>query len=96
MSFLCRFVAYLVAHYLKNYLLLDSKIMINIVIEGPEESGKSHLMALIGKHLREQGLDVNIQSEHTHNAAVMEMNTAELVEHLTERKIIITGLRTFS
>ncbi len=96
MSFLCRFVAYLVAYYLKNYLLLDSKIMINIVIEGPEESGKSHLMALIGKHLREQGLDVNIQSEHTHNAAVMEMNTAELVEHLTERKIIITGLRTFS
>ena len=96
MSFLCRFVAYLVAYYLKNYLLLDSKIMINIVIEGPEESGKSHLMALIGKHLREQGWDVNIQSEHTHNAAVMEMNTAELVEHLTERKIIITGLRTFS
>ena len=96
MSFLCRFVAYLVAYYLKNYLLLDSKIMINIVIEGPEESGKSHLMALIGKHLREQGLDVNIQSEHTHNAAVMKMNTAELVEHLTERKIIITGFRTFS
>ena len=80
----------------KNYLLLDSKIMINIVIEGPEHAGKSHLIALIGKHLREQGLDVNIQSEHTHNAAVMEMNTAELVEHLTERKIIITGLRTFS
>jgi DNA replication protein DnaC len=89
-------MSFLVAYYLKNYLLLDSKIMINIVIEGPEESGKSHLMALIGKHLREQGLDVNIQSEHTHNAAVMEMNTAELVEHLTERKIIITGLRTFS
>ena len=96
MSFLCRFVAYLVAYYLKNYLLLDSKIMINIVIEGPEHAGKSHLIALIGKHLREQGLDVNIQSEHTHNATVMEMNTAELVEHLTEKKIIITGLRTFS
>ena len=96
MSFLCRFVAYLVAYYLKNYLLLDSKIMINIVIEGPEESGKSHLMALIGKHLREQGLNVNIQSEYTHNAAVMELNTTELVEHLTEKKIIITGLRTFS
>ncbi len=70
--------------------------MINIVIEGPEHSGKSHLIALIGKHLREQGLDVNIQSEHTHNAEVMEMNQAELLEHLTETKIIITALGTFS
>lgn len=70
--------------------------MINIVIEGPEQSGKSHLIALIGKHLREQGLDVNIQSEHTHNAEVMEMNLTELLEQLTETKIIITGLRTFS
>ncbi len=48
--------------------------MINIVIEGPEQSGKSHLIAIIGKHLRSQGLDVNIQSEHTHNAGVMEMD----------------------
>lgn len=70
--------------------------MINIVIEGPEQSGKSHLIALIGKHLREQGLDVNIQSEHTHNAEIMEMNQAELLEHLIETKIIITALRTFS
>ena len=90
---LCGILIYLLT---RNYLLLDSKIMINIVIEGPEHVGKSHLIALIGKHLRELGLDVNIQSEHTHNAAVMEMDTAELVEHLTEKKIIITGLRTFS
>ena len=54
MSFLCRFVTYLLAYYLKNYLLLDWNILINIVIEGPEKSGKSHLMALISKHLREQ------------------------------------------
>jgi thymidylate kinase len=70
--------------------------MINIVIEGPEQSGKSQLIALIGKHLRAQGLAVNIQSEHTHNADVMAMETEELLKHLTETKIIITGLRTFS
>jgi thymidylate kinase len=70
--------------------------MINIVIEGPEQSGKSHLIAIIGKHLRSQGLDVNIQSDHTHNADVMEMEVEELLEHLTQTKIIITGLRTFS
>ena len=70
--------------------------MINIVIEGPEQSGKSHLIALIAKHIISQGLDVNIQSDHTHNADVMEMEVEELLEHLTQTKIIITGLRTFS
>ena len=58
--------------------------MINIVIEGLEQSGKSHLIAIIGKHLRSQGLDVNIQSDHTHNADVMEMEVEELLEHLTQ------------
>ncbi|MCX7085439.1 MAG: hypothetical protein NTY69_07845 [Methylococcales bacterium] len=79
-----------------NLSTVTPNIMINIVIEGPEKSGKSHLIALIGNYLREQGLDVSIQSEHTYNADVLKMNAAELVEHLTETKIIITGLRTFS
>jgi thymidylate kinase len=70
--------------------------MINIVIEGPEKSGKSQLIALIGTYLREQGLDVNIQSEHTHNADFMNMNSDELLTYLRETKIIVTGLRTFS
>ena len=68
--------------------------MINIVIEGPEQSGKSHVIALVGKHLRELGLEVIIQSEHSHNAMYLNMNNEELVEHLTQTKIVLTGLRT--
>jgi thymidylate kinase len=70
--------------------------MLHIVIEGPEHSGKSPLIALLGKHLRDHGLDVNIQSEHTHNAEYMDMPTEELIRLLADTKIIITGLRTFS
>lgn len=70
--------------------------MINIVIEGPEQSGKSQLIALIGKYLREQGVDVSIQSEHSHNADFMEMSAEELLKSLTETKVIVTALTTFS
>ena len=70
--------------------------MLHITIEGPEHSGKSPLIALLGKFLREQGLDVSIQSEHSHNAAYMEMAAEELLEPLADTKIMVTGLRTFS
>ncbi len=70
--------------------------MLHITIEGPEHSGKSPLIALIGKALREQGLNVDIQSEHSHNASYMDMPVSELLEQLRETKIMITGLRTFS
>ena len=70
--------------------------MLHITIEGPEHAGKSPLIALIGKTLREQGLDVDIQSEHTHNANFMEMSNTELLQQLQATKIMITGLRTFS
>ena len=68
--------------------------MINIIVEGPEHAGKSHVLAIIGKQLRELGLDVAIQSESTHNAPFLAMSTEELVEHLTNSKIVLTALRT--
>lgn len=70
--------------------------MINIIIEGPEHSGKSNLIAIIGKHLRELGMDVHIQSEHTHNSEVMHQTANQLAEELRETPIMITGLRTFN
>ena len=68
--------------------------MIHIVVEGPEQSGKSHAIALVGKHLRELGLEVTIQSESSHNAPYLAMSTEELVDNLTKTKIVLTGLRT--
>ena len=73
-----------------------STAMLHIDIEGPEKSGKSPLIALIGQYLRAEGLDVEIQSEHKHNAAYMDMSKEELLALLAESKIMITGLRTFS
>ena len=68
--------------------------MINVVIEGGEHTGKSQVLALIGKHLRELGLDVVIQSESSHNAPFLAMRDDELVEYLSNTKIVLTALRT--
>ena len=68
--------------------------MINVVIEGGEHSGKSQALALIGRHLRELGLDVVIQSESSHNAPFLAMSNDELVEYLSNTRIILTALRT--
>ncbi len=70
--------------------------MLHITIEGPEHSGKSPLIALIGRALRNYGLDVEIQSEHTHNAKFLQLTDDELLTQLRESKVLITGLRTFS
>jgi thymidylate kinase len=68
--------------------------MINIIIEGPDHSGKSHAIALIGKHLRSLGCNVTIQSEQTHNAANLAKDEAELLENLRSRQIVIKEMRT--
>jgi thymidylate kinase len=70
--------------------------MIDVIFEGAAGSGKSHLLALVGRYLREQGLDVIIQSESTHNAEVMENHTIEqLVQEIGNSKIILKELRTY-
>ena len=68
--------------------------MIHIVIEGAEHAGKSHALALIGKQLREMGLDVVIQSESSHNAPFLAMSSEELIDHLRQSRIVLTALRT--
>lgn len=70
--------------------------MITIVIEGPAKSGKSHLIALIGKYMRNLGCDVTIQSEETHNASKLSKSEEELLEHLANTKITIKEMQTSS
>jgi thymidylate kinase len=68
--------------------------MINITIEGPANCGKSHVIALIGKHLRSLGLDVTIQAQETHNAGTLSLADEELIEPLRNTKIILKEMRT--
>lgn len=68
--------------------------MITVVFEGAAASGKSHLLALVGTLLREKGLDVTIQSEHTHNAEVLQHTTEQLISELSDVKIVLSEIRT--
>jgi thymidylate kinase len=68
--------------------------MITIIIEGPEKSGKSHAIALIGKYLKSLGCNVTIQSENTHNASKLAMDDIELAEYLRNTQIIIKEMQT--
>jgi thymidylate kinase len=71
------------------------KNMIDVLFEGAAGAGKSHLLALVGRYLREQGLDVVIQSELTHNADIINEHTTEqLVQELANVKIVLKELRT--
>jgi thymidylate kinase len=70
--------------------------MITITIEGPENSGKSHAIAIIGKHLKSLGLDVTIQAEGTHNAGTLSLADEELINRLANEKIFLKEMRTSS
>lgn len=68
--------------------------MIKIIIEGPENSGKSHVIALIGKFLKGLGCKVTIQAEETHNAGTLAMTDDELLARLRDTQLIIKEMRT--
>jgi thymidylate kinase len=68
--------------------------MITIIIEGPAQSGKSHLIALIGKYLKSLDCNVTIQSEETHNSSTLAMSDDELLKRLQSEQIIIKEMRT--
>ena len=68
--------------------------MINIIIEGQAQSGKSHVIALIGKYLKSLGCNVTIQSEETHNAGTLAMSDDEILKRLQSERIIIKEMRT--
>lgn len=68
--------------------------MINIVVEGPDKVGKSHLIALIAKQLKSGGCNVTVQSEDTHNAGTMAMEEDTLLKRLSKEQIVIKEMRT--
>jgi ABC-type enterochelin transport system ATPase subunit len=68
--------------------------MITIIVEGPKHSGKSHLIALIGKYLKSLDCNVTIQSEETHNAGTLSLEHDELIKRLQNDQIIIKEMRT--
>ena len=68
--------------------------MITIVIEGPEKSGKGHIIALIGKYLKSLGCDVTIQLETTHNAVKLQLEHEDHLKRLLHEKIVIKEMRT--
>jgi len=68
--------------------------MITIIIEGQAQSGKSHVIALIGKYLKNLGCNVTIQSEETHNAGTLAMSDDEILKRLQSERIIIKEMRT--
>jgi len=68
--------------------------MITINIEGPAGSGKSHVIALIGKYLKSLDCNVTIQSEVTHNAGTLGLNENELLKKIRSQEIVIKELRT--
>ena len=68
--------------------------MITIIIEGPEKSGKSHAIALIGKYLKSLGCNVTIQAENTHNADKLAKEEDELLECLRNTQIVIKEMQT--
>lgn len=69
--------------------------MITIVVEGPEKSGKGHVIALIGKHLKSLGIDVTIQGENTHNARKLLLVDDAHLSRLRNTKVVIKEMRTF-
>ncbi len=70
--------------------------MITITIEGPANCGKSHAIAIIGKHLKSLGFNVTIQAEETHNAGTLSLTDEELTKRLANEKIILKEMRTYS
>jgi thymidylate kinase len=68
--------------------------MISIVVEGPEDSGKSHAIALIAKYLKGLGCNAKIQGEQTHNAGTMSMDEDQLLERIQSEPIVITQMQT--
>lgn len=68
--------------------------MINITVEGPDLSGKGHVIALIAHHLRDAGLDVKIQGEYGRNANKLVKVNADLVKRLESVPISIMGMQT--
>lgn len=68
--------------------------MINIVVQGPDKSGKGHIIAAIAHALSEYGCNIVVQGGETHNAKKLAKNDDELASRLQGLEIRISEQQT--
>lgn len=68
--------------------------MINIVVQGPDKSGKGHIIAAISRALTDLGCDITVQGAETHNAPKMTKNEEELKTRLQGLEVRISEQQT--
>ena len=68
--------------------------MINIVVQGPDKSGKGHIIAAIAHALTELGCSVTVQAGETHNAKKLAKNDTEIAERLQGVAVRISEQQT--
>lgn len=67
---------------------------INIVVTGPDKSGKGYIMASIARHLESIGCVVTVQSAEMHNAPKMVKTNEEISARLKGVPIVVTEMQT--
>jgi thymidylate kinase len=67
---------------------------IRVIVEGPDKSGKGHLIALLAHLFRENGINCVVQGEYGHNANKMIKVDDALIERLKNTKVALMGLQT--
>ena len=67
---------------------------INIIVTGPDKSGKGYIMAAIARHLENIGCVVTVQSAEMHNAPKMIKSDEEIAARLKDVSILITEMQT--
>jgi thymidylate kinase len=68
--------------------------MIRITVEGPNKSGKGHVIALLAHMFKDHGIDCVVQGEYGCNANKMVKVDEELFTRLKEAKVAIMGQQT--
>lgn len=69
-----------------------NKIAINV--EGPDKSGKGHVISAITHTLEQLGCEVSVQLAETHNASKLAKTTEELSTRLQGVKVVLTEMQT--
>jgi hypothetical protein len=67
---------------------------IRVVVEGPDKSGKGHVIALLAHVLKEHNIECLVQGEYGRNASKMFKVDSDLFKRIKDTKIAIMGLQT--
>lgn len=67
---------------------------IRIIVEGPDKSGKGHVIALLAHLFKEHNIECIVQGEYGHNANKMIKVDDDLIARIKDSKIALMGLQT--